>query len=239
MPSSHAAIIGRSHRLIQQNSHDFAISGQPTAQTAFGLVLDGCGSKVDKLPAHNEVGAKLLGQFAAGYLSGQLLVDSEQVTVEALAGGLYAAGLAFLRGVMALYDFPDEARRAKFVASNLLATMVGFVVVRETAVFFWQGDGYLVHNGAVTTLDSHNRPDYLAYRLLDGGEDGRFQTKTITLTDKTDWLAVATDGWRPDLLAGLAEPRSSLALQRWLNVQARQPGNFEDDGAVTVWWQNA
>jgi hypothetical protein len=53
-----------------------------------------------------------------------------------------------------------------------------------------------------------------------------------------DWLAVATDGWRPDLLTQLAKPRPSLHLQRWLNRQARQAGNFEDDGAVAVWWKD-
>ncbi len=232
---SHATINGRSHRLMQQNSHDFAISGTPAPQTAFGLVLDGCGSKVDKLPAHNEVGAKLLGQFAAQWLRRELSTAHDPVGLDSL----HDACVDFLSNLTALTCFSNEAERAKFIAGNLLATMVGFVVVRDTAVFFWQGDGYFVHNGLVTTLDSDNRPDYLAYRLLNDGENGRFHTQTITLNNKTDWIAVATDGWRPDLLTHLAEPRPSLPLQRWLNVQARQPGNFEDDGAVAVWQRDA
>ncbi len=73
---SHATIIGRSHRLMQQNCHDFAITGTPAPDCVFGLVLDGCGSKhreeTGTYPSHNEVGAKLLGQFTGVYLATQL-----------------------------------------------------------------------------------------------------------------------------------------------------------------------
>jgi hypothetical protein len=55
--------------------------------------------------------------------------------------------------------------------------------------------------------------------------------------EETNWLAVATDGWTVDLLQELALPRSSLALQRWLNAQGRKRGHFEDDGAVVAWWK--
>ncbi|MCP4428193.1 MAG: protein phosphatase 2C domain-containing protein [Chloroflexi bacterium] len=235
---AHATIIGRSHRLMQHNSHDFAISDSPRPSVAFGLVLDGCGGKVDKALAHSEVGAKLLGRFMAEYLSKQLSVNGKQFCLETLLDGLYHASLSFLQGIVDLYAFPTQAERAQFVAVHLLATLVGFVAAGDEAVFFWQGDGYLAHNGEITTLDSQNQPDYLAYQLLRTDEErsnGRFHAKSIANPKDIEWLAVATDGWRPELLAELAEPRASLALQRWLNVQARQRGNFEDDGAVTVW----
>ena len=58
-----AAIIGRTHRLTHQNCHDAAYTGAPQPGYAFGLVLDGCGSKYRKggqaSSSHNEVGAKL------------------------------------------------------------------------------------------------------------------------------------------------------------------------------------
>ncbi len=236
MTISQAAIIGRSHRLMQQNCHDFAITGTPRPGAAFGLILDGCGSKYQKSPSHNEVGAKLLGQFAANYLHRQLAVTNGN-EVE-LLDGLFAACVSFLGGVVSMIPFEDKAGRERFVATHWLATLVGFVVLPETAVFFWQGDGYLCLNGDVTTLDSGNRPDYLAYRVLTGEENGRFQTQPIPNRGDITWLAVASDGWRPDLLAELVEPRSNLTLQRWLNIQAKKPGNFDDDGAVAVWWEN-
>ncbi len=247
---SHAIINGRSHRLMQQNSHDFASSGSPRPDTAFGLVLDGCGSKYNRQPSSNEVGAKLLGQFAAGWLNRQLVMN-EPFDPDDFPADLFNACLNFMRQTTDLLPFADDAARTAFVMTHWLATLVGFVVVGQTAVLFWQGDGCLCVNGEVTALDSGNQPDYLAYRLLRTGEQvkGRkgekitpspvqpFTPSFITVT-RADmhWLAVATDGWRPDLLAQLAEPRPSLHLQRWLNVQARQPGNFEDDGAVAIWW---
>ncbi|MCA9933903.1 MAG: hypothetical protein KC415_08270, partial [Anaerolineales bacterium] len=142
-----------------------------------------------------------------------------------------------------------------FVASHWLATIVGFVVTPQTAVFFWQGDGYLVHDGRVITLDSDNRPNYLAYGLLrEGTQSGteeaqRFtERKSVQSAKSVDsfqtlvverpslqWLAVATDGWQTDLLQQLGEPRPGLQLARWMNVQARQHGRFDDDGAVAIW----
>jgi hypothetical protein len=247
----HAMINGRSHRLMQQNSHDFASSGRPRPGAAFGLVLDGCGSKFNRQPSSNEVGAKLLGQFAAGWLSRQLAVN-EPFDLDDFPANLLNACLNFMRQTTDLLPFADDAARTAFVMTHWLATLVGFVVVAETAVLFWQGDGYLSVNGEITPLDSGNRPDYLAYWLLRTGErmkgcGGDILTPSpfhpltpacLTINRPTlHWLAVATDGWRPDLLAQLAEPRPSLHLQRWLNIQARQPGNFEDDGAVAVWWQ--
>ncbi len=249
---SHAMVNGRSHRLRQQNSHDFASSGNPRPGTAYGLVLDGCGSKYNRQPSSNEVGAKLLGQSAAGWLDQRLAISDEPFAVADLVTALFADCVTFLQQTTALLPFADEAARTGFVMTHWLATLVGFVMTEETAVLFWQGDGYLCVNGEVTTLDSDNKPDYLAYRLLGkeaGGQGGKGDgispapplpspsaNLTINRAD-VDWLAVATDGWQPDLLAQLIEPRSSLHLQRWLNVQARQPGNFEDDGAVAIWWK--
>lgn len=272
---SQAAIHGRSHRLMQQNSHDFAITGTPSPDHAFGLVLDGCGSKyADSTPSHNEVGAKLLGQFAATWLGERFTVSDKQLSVsgnqvavngeQSVAGMLLALHqdcVAFLRAISAAIPWCSAAAKARFVSTHLLTTLLGFVVTPATAVCFWQGDGYLVHNGDVTTLDSHNRPDYLGYRVLtpearEEAANYRSPTTDYRLPITHDrppttetfhtcsldrsslqWLAVATDGWQAAQLAQLNEPRSSLQLQRWLNVQARTPGSFEDDGAVAIWWQ--
>jgi hypothetical protein len=28
-----------------------------------------------------------------------------------------------------------------------------------------------------------------------------------------------------------------LALQRWLNLRAKERGKFEDDGTIAIWWK--
>ena len=251
---SHATIIGRSHRLMQQNCHDFAITGTPAPDCVFGLVLDGCGSKHRKetgtYPSHNEVGAKLLGQFTAVYLATQLPHhDLDKI----FFANLYSTCCHYLQNLVALLPTTNPILQNRFIASHLLSTLLGFVVKEETAVFFWSGDGYLVHNGEVTHLDNHNQPDYLAYQLRKTAEPlnlqspetpkwpngpisqpPTFHTHTI---HNPDLLAVASDGWTADLLSQLDTPQPPLALQRWLNIRAKKHSTFEDDGAIAIWWQ--
>ena len=237
---SHATTIGRAHRLMQHNCQDFAATATPAPNIAIGLVCDGCGSKFvgngRSAPSHNEIGANLLGQFALDYLSGKLSSLSHPAcadTLETILADLHLASLTFLHHLAA--HFPEPGRR-QFVATQLLATIVGFVRTPETAVFFWQGDGFLVADGTVCQLESGNQPDYLAYQLLqpDSGQTN-FQLAFVPQPENLRWLAVATDGWSAQLLCQLDEPRSALTLQRWLNVQAQQRGQFDDDGAVAIW----
>lgn len=248
---SKATIIGRNHRLMRQNCQDFSCVGAPSPGHVFGLVLDGCGSKYQeqdrKFTSHNEVGAKLLGAFAGRFLAQQIqpLGDGpDQATCEArpLLQNLYGESLAFLDQLMDL--LPDAAKdeQARFIATHLLTTLLGFLITPQEAVFFWMGDGYVCHDAEVYRIESDNRPDYLAYRRLPGtagplGEDG-FQIMPIDNLEESSWLAVATDGWRPDLLRQLSSQRNDLALKRWMNVAARRRGHFDDDGAVAVWWRN-
>ncbi len=237
---SHATVLGRAHRLRQHNCQDFAATASPAPHIAIGLVCDGCGSKFvgngQTYPSHNETGANLLGQFALDFLSHKLADLPAPIcpeTVENVLSDLHLAALTFLHHLTA--HFPEPTRR-QFIATRLLTTLVGFVRVPETAVFFWQGDGFLVADGAICQLDSHNQPDYLAYHLLQPRpEETNFQLAFVPQPDTLHWLAVATDGWSANLLGQLAEPRPPLALQRWLNLQAQQRGQFDDDGAVAIW----
>ena len=109
-------------------------------------------------------------------------------------------------------------------------------MVDKTAVFFHRGDGYLSYNDEIIHLDNNNQPDYLAYDL-EGGQNlptnVGFHTQTIHNPTR---IAVTTDGWNANLFTQLDEPQSPLSLQRWLNVQAKQRDNFEDDGAIAIWW---
>jgi hypothetical protein len=237
---SHATTLGRAHRLMRHNCQDFAATAAPAPNIAIGLVCDGCGGKFvgngRSAPSHNETGANLLGQFAIDYLSGKLSSLPQPPcpeTLEAVLADLYLATLTFLHHLVAHFL---EATRRQFVATRLLATVVGFVHVRETAVFFWQGDGFLVVDGTVCQLESGNQPDYLAYQLLQPSPcQTNFQLAFVPQPEQIRWLAVATDGWQADLLTQLNEPRPTLALQRWLNIQAQQRGQFDDDGSVAIW----
>ena len=242
---AHATIIGRSHRLMQQNCQDFATSGPSAPGTTFGLVLDGCGSKYrdnnGTHPSHNEVGANLLGAYAAAFLnrnlavSGQPLAVSNQQFVEDVVSQLYQACVTYLDCLVTLHPFQDENERRRFVATRLLCTMLGFVVTPETAVCFWSGDGYLVINDEIVPLDSENHPDYPAYQLLHGERNGRFNMLTIRSRPELTRLAVTSDGWQSEQLQQLDKPQKSLALHRWMNVQSRQRGSFEDDGAIAIY----
>ncbi len=230
-----AAIIGRNHRLKQQNCQDFtAVSTLPN-NTTIGLVLDGCGSKYKNAhgthPSHNEVGAKLLGEFAIQFLSQQLMQNEN---LESIVHDLYDASLRFLTDLLGLYNFADDTTKYQFVYTNLLCTLVGFVMQENTAVFFWRGDGWLIHNDIVTDLNANNHPDYLAYDLLSGEAKG-LHSKTITATN-IQRLGVATDGWSAPLLTELTTPQNNIALQRWVNVHAKQTPHFEDDAAIAICW---
>lgn len=243
---SQGVIIGRQHRLMQQNCQDYASTGRGAADGCyFGLVADGCGSKYSEpgqgdsrpvFPSHNEVGAKLLGHFAAGWLAENLgNMGTQEVCL--LLDELSLACGNFLQSLLALLPHQGETGRARLVATHLLATLVGFVVTPSAAAFFWAGDGYLGQDGQWTRLDEGNRPHYLAYHLLGMG-DGRLKVSLLRETQEISWLAVATDGWHEECLAELAAPRPNLELKRWLNLQARQRGRFEDDGAVAAWYRD-
>ncbi len=248
MQLSQAVINGRSHRLMQKNGQDVAVTGQPATGYAFGLVLDGCGSKQHDsdgtTPSQNEVGANLLGQYAATFIENQLPTVKNRHAIYPFLGQLYRACVTYLDCVTTLIPWKIEPDRRRFINSRLLATLIGFVVTPETAVCFWAGDGYLCINDEIISLDSNNRPNYLAYQLLESRENDfhaatktrNFNSLTIHNRPQLERLAVATDGWNNELLTQLSQPRPSLSLQRWINIQARQRKNFDDDGAAAIFY---
>ena len=127
----------RAHRLMQHNSHDFTICGHAAdGRSQFGLVLDGCGSKYRTpgrvIPSHNEVGAKLLGQFAAGWLA-RCLPPAGAIPTPPWPDQLYAACLAFLDQLLAGLGLVGGPGRAEFIASHLLCTLLGFVISADEA----------------------------------------------------------------------------------------------------------
>jgi hypothetical protein len=245
-----AVVIGRNHRLMNQNCQDFAVTGAPEPGYAYGIVLDGCGGKYREksesygrpstYPSQNEVGARILGQFMAQWFENNL----GQPSLVCLAKKLGLTVELFIRDFMVImgHRHPEEQRR--FAHTNLLATIVGFAVTPTEGCFFWAGDGYLKLREEITPLDFNNQPPYLAYTALMNGDksNGQFnngrskiESWVFPMTDDVTSLAVATDGWQPNQLAQVERPHDSLSLQRWVNVEARQRGRFEDDGAIVLW----
>jgi hypothetical protein len=231
-------INGRTHRLFSQNGQDAAFGAAVGPGHGYGVVLDGCGAKWRQpegaWPSRNELGALLLGQFLSARL--RRLAESKQP----LADGIAALGEQtrhFLEGIVAAVA-PVAAERERFVATRLLCTVVGFVIQPEHAVVFWAGDGAILVNDEVLSLDAGNRPDYPAHALL----DGELRPYTVlALRDRPSLyrLAVATDGWQPAQLRALPATPSSRLLQRWLNREATVRGQFEDDAALTLWRRDA
>jgi len=234
-----AVVVGRQHRLLGLNGQDVALAGVTPRGACFGLVADGCGGKFrhdDRYHvSHNEVGAKLLCRFAAGWLEARLDADVE---LASLLDELYVACLDFLQRLALMVAPVGNKAMAHFVATHLLSTLLGLAVTENEAMFFWLGDGFLCRNGEVARLQSGDEPDYLAYRLLDGAVPpdapaAGFNVQQLGRTGLHQ-LAVATDGWTPALLSDLQPAPSDLELQRWMNIQAQRPGQFDDDGAIAL-----
>jgi hypothetical protein len=233
---------------MNHNCQDFAITGSPKEGCGYGMVLDGCGSKYRETaaanqrsrfitsPSQNEVGARVIGQFASQWLEKYLV---RQESLEGLAGKLQTDVERFLEAFVVSMGYTKPAVRFRFIHTNLLATLVGFVFTPTEGCFFWAGDGYLGQDGQIRPLDYDNHPPYLAYNILKGERKNieRIQLESclFPMTNETTWLVAATDGWQPEQLKQLERPQSSLALQRWVNVEARQRGRFEDDGAIALW----
>ncbi len=225
---------GRVHRLHWRNGQDAALAHQIGPELAFGLVLDGCGAKAQiagqRRPSHNEVGAHLLGHYLAGWLSRALPTGPSALEV---VGGLGEAAASFLGSLVELVS--GDAEREMLARTQLLCTIVGFVVRPGDALVFWIGDGLALLDETAWRLDSPPAPDYAAHSLLDGVK--RFPVGFM-VRDRAGLrrLAVASDGWQPDLLADLPGPCTSLELGRWVNRHAAARDRFADDGAVAVWW---
>jgi hypothetical protein len=233
---------------MNHNCQDFAITGSPKEGYGYGMVLDGCGSKYRETaaanqtsrfitsPSQNEVGARVIGQFASQWLEKNLV---RHESLQGLAGKLQTATEQFLEAFVVSMGYTKPAERCRFTHTNLLATMVGFVFTLTEGCFFWAGDGYLGQDGQIRPLDYDNHPPYVAYNLLkdEGKHIERIQLESclFPMTNETTRLVVATDGWQAEQLTQLERPQSSLSLQRWVNVEARQRGRFEDDGAVALW----
>ncbi|MCU0512661.1 MAG: protein phosphatase 2C domain-containing protein [Anaerolineae bacterium] len=221
-----AQVIGLDHLLRRMNCQDSQAVMQQGAYVA-AVVCDGCGEG-----QRSETGAAL----AAAFITGQALALLQGgCPPAAIPARLHERLLAYLEQLVRL---TQPASPLHFIQQHLLFTIVGVVIAGDEGVIFHAGDGLLALDDRVQRIDRHNRPDYIAYHLLRDHLAADF-----TLPDgftvqplPPNWqrLALATDGFVPELLPQVWNQAHPRGLQRQLNVWADQERRFQDDATLIV-----
>lgn len=244
---------GSKHILLGLNNQD-ALEAQsfsiPTLSKTYhvGLVSDGCTGN----PAwsHNEVGAHLLILYA--YRRIQELICAG-ISMEDVPKALYPSCTEFLLDLLGKvvpshivwkYPTPPKGREAwgsqtRFKNDYLSATLVGFITDQESIVVFSAGDGVVIINNEVQSIDQNDRPEYLAISINE--PNCGFVVTTRSFAD-VQRLAVMTDGLKkltedPAFVAQMFGPahKNALELQFLLNrtFNAR-PEHMKDDCTVVT-----
>lgn len=202
---------GREHLRVGKNNQD-AVAFCQTDDTLIAVVCDGCGSG-----KHSEVGAKLGSRLTVEAIAGQL-----SQTPEALSCVEFWTSV----GQSVLDDLDPLVRamggdRAQTIQDYFLFTILGVCLTPEQGCIFALGDGVVVLNEVVYTLEyAGNAPPYLGYGLQQ--PDGLalpWQIQSFPVSE-TRSLLVGTDGVgdliqvRDRNLPGKAEKVGDLA-QFW------------------------
>ena len=219
-----ATVTGRDHLARRANCQD-ALAAWQAGESAVAVVCDGCGGG-----AYSEVGARL----AAHYLTAQavqLLSDSHQP--DEIPNKLYTALTSYLETLINISTPPDKPN---FVLNHLLFTVVGTIINPAGGVIFTAGDGLYAVDDKLAHIDQHNHPAYPAYDLVpeslpaDFTAMGRFTSQTIP----PNWsrIAIATDGFEPDLLPNTWDHPHPRGLQRQMNIWSDKDHRFRDDATL-------
>ena len=236
------AVLGRDHAMRGQNRQDgYALKEVEIGGQIFkiGVVSDGCsGGKC------NEVSGLLLPIFVVNQT---IRLLEYEVPIRELPTALYPQVIGFLESLRNSVPFSCREDSITFVRDFLLATVIGFVVGESEGVAFSSGDGFVVVNDEIVSLDYGNRSPYIGYHLVpqavlhgDRPELPRtFDARPLEVENLV-YLAAATDGFRTDLLRRLRTESlpGPLGVQLWLNrtngprSPYPPPERFWDDGAV-------
>jgi len=223
-----AAILGRTHAALRKNKQD-AVAYGCGSWGACGVVADGCGSG-----EASELGAILSA------------TAMEVAVVRAMEQGASPRD-ALLVGTRAVHHAlasvalrcSETSARIDFVAKHLLATVLAFVVTRDSGAILAAGDGVARADEDWFVFDEDNAPRYLGYRIIDRE---RTEPRVIELA-RPALIAVGTDGFDRASLdeasvlvrrdAPHCEHRLARDLVRHMRTKQRE-GAFEDDGAIVV-----
>lgn len=236
-------ILGRDHARGSRNCQD----GYAFAQVAIfgqnywiGVISDGCSGG-----ENSEIAGIMLPVFVVQQIQHLLRFDTplSQVPIT-----LYPAIAGFLEAIRKQFPFGNPQEIVRFIQDHLLATIVGFVINENDGVVFHAGDGRIVLNDEIESIEYEKNP-YIGYHLVPRSALGsgtsdlpRTFTSFPIESKDLDRLAVATDGFSENLLRRLFEEARSvpLGIQLWMNFinGPRNPnheaGLFYDDASVVA-----
>lgn len=216
-------IIGRDHMARQANAQDSVAVTQQNGYVV-GVVCDGCGSGTS-----SEVGAKLAAQYIVMQAKSRL--DAEMLP-EDVVKALYPSVINFLNYLLIGMQPINEV---DFIHHHLLFTIVGVIASDEQTLVFSAGDGLIAIDDTVTQINQNNTPAYIAYNLLDANALNSLKMPdSFEVCDVPEWnrIAVATDGFEPELLPAVWGMSHQRGLQRKLNVWSNMERRFRDDAAI-------
>lgn len=240
------SVLGYSHRLKSINNQDWYTVGEVTIhdkEYIFGAVLDGC---TGKKGSKTEVGSILLSDFIGSEIPFILSANTPLVN---LPGILYQRCLGYLGSIARSTVMGLPEVMWNFIEKRLLCTIVGFVMNRKSLVTFSAGDGMIIFNDKVHTIDQDNKPLYPAYHLVDrsilGDAVDTLVNNFVVSFECVDGLkrfAVCTDGltseWKKDPhiieKAWSYEPQAKAGLQWCLNKESSDNGRFSDDCTIVA-----
>lgn len=213
------SVIGRDHFLLAKNSQDSFVIRQienEGSELLVGVIADGCGSA-----RRSELGAHLVTSFLA-----EALVRGDEP--EHLGSRFEFAAISlrdFLANMSSYWSKPAE-----FTREHLLATVIGFISDGKKVLIFSRGDGYVFLGETALMLDENNQPNYLAYDIGQRGWEHHFHLMEVDL-DQIGQLAIATDGFEPEMISRFWGKNHPNGVQRELNNLWRKK-HFADDATI-------
>jgi len=160
-----------------------------------GIVCDGCTgthAELKRGSSNNDVGAKLIT-----YLSMKLLkkiLSEGELSGEAVINEFSEKIIDSINSIVNFFC-DDEKEKELFIADFLTATIVGFFVNQDKYLIFHSGDGIIVLNGDIYSLDD-DADSYFVSSVLGKNEDNKiFKVFAEGETDKLTSLVLATDGF--------------------------------------------
>lgn len=233
------SVTGRDHRRAErdgQDGHAVVVNDDVVA----AIVTDGCSSgRASEIGAR--VGAAWLAALVEQCFRGG--AGGGNVDAEAAAANVTRELLVRLELLARSFDPAGDVSAAR-VDQALLFGFLAAVVTPVATIVFGVGDGIVVVDGRVTSIDPgpENAPPYVAYGLL-GGSHACIEPRIhfVGATADVEVIAVATDGAAPltadaSLAALVADPRyaKNASLLRKRLVVLSDRGTFSDDATIAV-----
>jgi hypothetical protein len=213
------SVMGSYHKSIDKNNQDSRILIR-RHNYAIGIVTDGCGSS-----DHSEVGARLGADMIAANITNSVNTPSYTEKPNQWISGIIYNCCMDLYAFYESYDI-DE--------TDLLFTVVGFVLTPTYSHFFCYGDGLVFIDGNWDIITSPgNYPEYPIYRVLKA-KDAEPQFFRTVPTKGLYSFAVGTDGLNDLKLASVKEkvyPGTTNPVESWSDLLF-DPQNFDQKSCL-------